>query len=87
MLVNNAWGGHESFDGVFDAPFWQHPLAHGDTMFDRGVRNHLLASRHAAPLMVAPQRGLIVTTAFWDRGHYLRGIRLDRRRWSARACV
>jgi len=73
LLVNNAWGGHESFDGVFDAPFWQHPMAHWDTMFDRGVRNHLLASRHAAPLMVKQQRGLIVTTTFWDRGHYLRG--------------
>lgn len=73
LLVNNAWGGHESFDGVFDAPFWQHPLAHWDSMIDRGVRNHLLASRHAAPLMVAQGRGLIITTTFWDRGHYLRG--------------
>jgi NAD(P)-dependent dehydrogenase (short-subunit alcohol dehydrogenase family) len=73
LLVNNAWGGHESFDGVFEAPFWKHPLAHWDTMFDRGVRNHLLASRHAAPLLVEQKRGLIVTTTYWDRGHYLRG--------------
>jgi NAD(P)-dependent dehydrogenase (short-subunit alcohol dehydrogenase family) len=73
LLVNNAWGGHESFDGVFQAPFWQHPLAHWDSMMDRGVRNHLLASRHAAPIMVRQQRGLIVTTTFWDRGHYLKG--------------
>jgi NAD(P)-dependent dehydrogenase (short-subunit alcohol dehydrogenase family) len=42
-------------------------------MFDRGVRNHLLASRCAAPLMVRAKRGLIVTTTFWDRGRYLRG--------------
>lgn len=73
LLVNNAWGGHESFDGVFDAPFWQHPMTHWDTMFDRGVRNHLLASRCAAPLLVRQGRGLIVTTTFWDRDHYLRG--------------
>lgn len=73
LLVNNAWGGHESFDGVFDAPFWQHPIAHWDSMFDRGVRNHLLASRQAAPLLVERRRGLIVTTTYWDRGHYLRG--------------
>ena len=73
ILVNNAWGGHESFDGVFDAPFWEHPLAHWDTMFDRGVRNHVLASRHAAPLMVRQRAGLIVTTTFHDRGRYLRG--------------
>jgi NAD(P)-dependent dehydrogenase (short-subunit alcohol dehydrogenase family) len=73
LLVNNAWGGHETFDGVFDAPFWAHPLAHWDSMMDRGVRNHLLASRCAAPMLVAQKRGLIVTTTFWDRDHYLRG--------------
>ena len=73
LLVNNAWGGQESFDGVFDAPFWKHPLAHWDTMFDRGVRNHLLASRCAAPMLVQQGRGLIVTTTFWDRGRYVRG--------------
>ena len=73
VLVNNAWGGHESFDGVFDAPFWEHPLEHWDTMFDRGVRNHLLASRHAAPLMVRQRAGLIVATTFHDSNRYLRG--------------
>jgi NAD(P)-dependent dehydrogenase (short-subunit alcohol dehydrogenase family) len=73
LLVNNAWGGHESFDGVFDAPFWEHPLSHWDAMMDRGVRNHLLASRAAARHLVAAGRGLIVTTTFWDRGRYMRG--------------
>jgi len=73
LLVNNAWGGHETFTGVFEAPFWEHPLSNWDSMFDRGVRNHLVASRCAAPGMVARKRGLIVTTTFWDRGHYLRG--------------
>jgi NAD(P)-dependent dehydrogenase (short-subunit alcohol dehydrogenase family) len=73
VLVNNAWGGHESFDGVFDAPFWQHPLAHWDSMMDRGVRNHLLAARAAAPLFVQQRRGLIVATTFWDRDRYMRG--------------
>lgn len=73
LLVNNAWGGHETFNGVFTAPFWEHPLTHWDSMMDRGVRNHLLASRCAAPLFVRQQRGLIVTTTYWDRGHYLKG--------------
>jgi len=73
VLVTNAWGGHESFDGVFDAPFWQHPLAHWDSMMDRGVRNHLLAARAAAPLFVQQRRGLIVATTFWDRDRYMRG--------------
>lgn len=73
LLVNNAWGGHETFNGVFEAPFWEHPIANWDSMFDRGVRNHLVSSRCAAPLMVRHRRGLIATTTFWDRGHYLRG--------------
>lgn len=74
LLVNNAWGGHQSFDGVFDAPFWTRPLASNwESMFAHGVRHHLLASRHAAPRMVAQRSGLIVTTTFWDRGHYIAG--------------
>lgn len=73
LLVNNAWGGHETFNGVFEAPFWEHPLSNWDSMFDRGVRNHLLASRFAAPLMAAQRSGLIAITSFWDRDKYLRG--------------
>lgn len=73
VLVNNAWGGHETFNGVFEAPFWEHPFSNWDSMFDRGVRNHLLASRFAAPLMVAQKSGLIAITSFWDRDKYLRG--------------
>lgn len=73
LLVNNAWGGHESFDGVFDAPFWEHPLAHWESMIDRGARHHLLAARCAAPAMLRQGHGLIVATTFWDRDRYLRG--------------
>lgn len=73
LLVNNAWGGHETFNGVFEAPFWEHPLSNWDSMMDRGVRNHLLASRCAVLMMVKKGRGLIVSTTFWDRDRYLRG--------------
>jgi NAD(P)-dependent dehydrogenase (short-subunit alcohol dehydrogenase family) len=73
LLVNNAWGGHETFDGVFQAPFWERPMVHWDAMFDRGVRNHLLSSRLAAPMLVRQGRGLIVTTTFWDRDRYMKG--------------
>lgn len=73
VLVNNAWGGHETFDGVFKAPFWERSMANWDAMMDRGVRNHLLASRHAAPWFVEQGRGLIVTTTFWDRDRYMAG--------------
>ena len=74
LLVNNAWGAHETFDERnFVRPFWEQPLDQWDSMFDRGVRNHLVASRRAAPLLVRQGRGLIVTTTFWDGGAYLRG--------------
>ena len=73
LLVNNAWGGQETFDAVFDAPFWERGMEHWDSMMDRGVRNHLLSSRLAVPLMLRQGKGLLVTTTFWDRGHYLKG--------------
>ncbi|NVB84622.1 MAG: SDR family oxidoreductase [Kofleriaceae bacterium] len=74
VLVNNAWGGHETFSlESLDAPFWQQPLAHWDSMFDHGVRNHIVACQLAAPLFARQQRGLIVTTTFWDRDRYLKG--------------
>jgi NAD(P)-dependent dehydrogenase (short-subunit alcohol dehydrogenase family) len=74
LLVNNAWGGHEAFSvESHGAPFWEQALDQWEAMFDRGVRNHLLASRVAAPILVRQGRGLIVTTTFWDRGEYLKG--------------
>ena len=74
LLVNNAWGGHEAFDpAAFDLPFWEQPLAQWEAMFDRGVRNHLVAGRAAAPLLVRQGAGLIVATTFWDQGRFLRG--------------
>jgi NAD(P)-dependent dehydrogenase (short-subunit alcohol dehydrogenase family) len=73
LLVNNAWGGHESFDGVFDAPFWEQRLEHWNSMFEHGVRNHLLSSRLAVPRMLGRGKGLLVTTTFWDHGNYIKG--------------
>lgn len=74
LLVNNAWGGHESFSlAALSAPFWEQTLDHWESMFDRGVRNHVIACQAAAPLLVRQRGGLIVTTTFWDRGRYLKG--------------
>ncbi len=74
LLVNNAWGGHEAFDlAGFGAPYWEQPLSQWDAMFTRGVRNHVLASQCAAPMLVRQGRGLIVTTTFWDRDRFLAG--------------
>jgi NAD(P)-dependent dehydrogenase (short-subunit alcohol dehydrogenase family) len=58
---------------VFDAPFWEQPLDQWEAMLDRGVRNRLVASREAVPLMLHRRAGLIVTTTSWDRDRYVRG--------------
>ena len=72
LLVNNVWGGHESFGGApKQAPFWNQPMSHWDSMFQQGLRLQLLAARYAVPLLAAGS--LIVTTSFWDRDRYLQG--------------
>jgi NAD(P)-dependent dehydrogenase (short-subunit alcohol dehydrogenase family) len=72
--VNNAWGAHETFTPEsLSAPFWEQRLDSWDSMFNRGVRNHLLSCRAAAPRFIEQKGGLIVTTTFWDRDRYLKG--------------
>lgn len=73
LLVNNAWGGHESFDGRFDTPFWEQPLTHWEAMINGGARLHWVAARAVAPRMAQRGRGLIVATTFWDEGRVMRG--------------
>jgi NAD(P)-dependent dehydrogenase (short-subunit alcohol dehydrogenase family) len=74
LLVNNAWGYHESFSAAgLDAPFWEQRIETWPSMFDRGVRNHLISSQAAAPMFVKQKSGLIVTTTFWDRDRYIKG--------------
>ncbi|MFC9648591.1 SDR family NAD(P)-dependent oxidoreductase [Streptomyces sp. NPDC056937] len=61
ILVNNA-------AQVVNAPppgrFWEQPLEAAD-LLTVGLRSHYVASFHAAPLLIANGRGLIVNT-----GHY-----------------
>lgn len=73
VLVNNVWGGYEQYDlAAFGAPFWEQPLdKRWRGMFEAGVQAHLRTSQHAAPLMIAQQRGLIVNTTVWDHAKYL----------------
>ena len=74
ILVNNAWGGHETLTAAtLNAPFWEQPLDHWRSMFEHGVRNHIVMCHASAPVFVKQQRGLIVTTTFWDRDHYIKG--------------
>ena len=54
LLVNNVWGGYERMN-EFSGPFWTQPVdVHWRGMFEAGLRAHLLAARHATPLMLPP---------------------------------
>ena len=57
VLVNDIWGGDPLTQWV---PFWEHDLANGLQIQQTGVHTHLVTSWHAAPLMIARGRGLIV---------------------------
>ncbi len=69
LLVNSAWGGYERMmeAGAFtwSAPFWHQPLHRWIGMIDAGVRAAFVASAHAARIMTAQGRGLIVNISFW----------------------
>ncbi|HEX6536466.1 MAG TPA: SDR family oxidoreductase [Gemmatimonadaceae bacterium] len=75
LLVNNAWGAHQDHIGA--EPFWEQPLSHWEGMFENGVRNHILSSVVAAPLLVRQRHGLIVTVTFWDRWRHTGGFWYD----------
>ncbi|MDM7914611.1 MAG: SDR family NAD(P)-dependent oxidoreductase [Candidatus Eisenbacteria bacterium] len=68
LLVNNAWGAHRN--PIEIRPFWEDTMDHWEGMFQRGLRNHILASRSATPIFLRQRSGLIVTTTFWDRDRY-----------------
>lgn len=79
LLVNNVWGGYEGYDGrTFDDPFWEQPLdARWQGMWVAGVRAHLMASQHAARLMIPRRSGLIVSTVAWAFGEYMGSVFYD----------
>ncbi|MFP2910247.1 SDR family oxidoreductase [Pyxidicoccus sp. 3LFB2] len=58
ILVNDIWGGEKLVE--FGTPFWKQSAAKGQLMFERAVFTHLLTARHAVPLMVEKNQGLIV---------------------------
>jgi len=69
VLVNNAWGGYENMmeegEYTWQRPFWQQPLWRWDAMLQTGVRAAYVASRLAAPMMLARAGGLIVNISYW----------------------
>lgn len=88
LLVNNAWGGYEDYEhhggdpSVFDAVFWEQPIARWDKMWTAGVRATLATTKAALPLLFAQRAGLIVNTTleidptFYDAALYYRTAKL-----------
>lgn len=71
ILVNNVWGGYEGMDQTWGYPFWEQPMWRWDNMFQSGVRAFYVASRLAAPSMIAHRNGLIVNISFWAGQKYM----------------
>jgi NAD(P)-dependent dehydrogenase (short-subunit alcohol dehydrogenase family) len=69
ILVNNAakFAGPVSPDG-----FWNNPLELAD-LITVGLRSHFVAAYHAAPLLIANGRGLIVNTGYYGAVSYHQG--------------
>ena len=51
-------------------PFWETDLTKGFRALQRGINTHIITARHAAPLMVAAKRGLIVEIGDGDAFYY-----------------
>jgi len=87
ILVNNAWGGYEQYDGDgFDLPYWEQPLEQRwNGMFAAGLRAMFASNRWAAPLLLstakaqgAPSRPpLVVHTVAWAHDVYLGNLYYD----------
>jgi dehydrogenase/reductase SDR family protein 1 len=67
ILVNNVFAVPEEREAAEQAfgPFWRAPIWTWDAMIQVGLRSHFVASRFAAPHMVAARSGLIVHISSW----------------------
>jgi NAD(P)-dependent dehydrogenase (short-subunit alcohol dehydrogenase family) len=71
LLVNNAAAVYGQ-DLVTPGPFWEKPLKLAD-MIDVGLRSNYVAAYHAAPMMAAAGKGLIVSISFYGAVSYFHG--------------
>ncbi|KYF82277.1 short-chain dehydrogenase [Sorangium cellulosum] len=68
VLVNDVWGGDELTE--FGQPFWKLALPRGKLLLERAVTSHIITSRHAVPIMLERDRGLIVEVTDGDSFGY-----------------
>ena len=70
ILVNNA--AQVVASTTMSGGFWQKPLEAVD-LITVGLRSHFVAAYHAAPLLIANGRGLIVQTGHYGAVAYYHG--------------
>ncbi|WP_106397071.1 SDR family NAD(P)-dependent oxidoreductase [Actinocorallia populi] len=71
LLVNNAWAAPADMDHERPEPFWERPVSDWDPLIGIGLRAHYVASRAAAPAMVARGAGMIVNISSVGTRAYL----------------
>lgn len=64
VLVNDVWGGDEITE--WGTPFWETDLAKGRRILDTAVWAHILTARHALPMMVEQNSGLLIEVTDGD---------------------
>ncbi|NBD12000.1 MULTISPECIES: SDR family oxidoreductase [Corallococcus] len=75
VLVNDIWGGESLHE--LGAPFWKQSPRNARLMFERAIVTHIVTSRHAVPLMLERDRGLIVEVTDGDHFGYRGGVAYD----------
>ncbi len=68
LLVNDVWGGDALTE--WGTPFWELSLEQGFKMVRQAVHSHVITSRHAVPMMVRRDRGLVVEITDGDSSRY-----------------
>jgi NAD(P)-dependent dehydrogenase (short-subunit alcohol dehydrogenase family) len=58
ILVNDVWGGDDLTE--WGTPFWETDLGKGRRIIEAAVWSHILTARHALPLMIENNAGLVV---------------------------
>jgi NAD(P)-dependent dehydrogenase (short-subunit alcohol dehydrogenase family) len=70
ILVNNATSLHDAL--TQPGPFWEKPLELTE-LWEVGMRSHYEAAWHAAPLLLANGKGLVVNTSSFGGRIYMHG--------------
>lgn len=64
ILVNDVWGGDDLTE--WGTPFWESDLGKGRRIIETAVWSHILTARHALPLMIRQDSGLVVEVTDGD---------------------